>query len=166
MRQGHYLTHAHSRTPYSRGGCKAVYQAPALHNTCRSFWLGTAQQFYNDMGGEGGSRVKILRTFPAKASPLGASSTQHMWELLAGNRTAVLHDMRGEGGSWVWCMCAPYFNLSFENNELNCSLHKEFEMTTLQRKCFEILKVVFCPKLPTCQFWVKFSGLICKLKIP
>ena len=55
-----------------------------------------------------------LRTFPAKASPLGASSTQHMWELLAGNRTAVLHDMRGEGGSWVWCLCAPYFNLSFE----------------------------------------------------
>ena len=31
------------------------------------------------------------------------------------------HDMRGEGGSSVWCMCAPCFNLSFENIELNCS---------------------------------------------
>ena len=30
-------------------------------------------------------------------------------------------DMRGERGSWVWCMCAPCFNLSFENSELNCS---------------------------------------------
>ena len=31
------------------------------------------------------------------------------------------HDMRGEGGSWFWCMCAPFFNLSFENSKLNCS---------------------------------------------
>ena len=31
------------------------------------------------------------------------------------------HDMRGEGRSWVWCMCAPCFNLSFENSKLNCS---------------------------------------------
>ena len=28
--------------------------------------------------------------FPAEASPLSASSTQHIWEMLAGNRTAVL----------------------------------------------------------------------------
>ena len=113
-----------SKTPYCRGGCKAVYQAPAPHNTCRSFWLGTAQQFYHDMRGEGGSRAKMLRPFPAKTTPLGARSTQHMWKLLAGNRTAVLHDRRGEGGSQVWCVRAPCFNLSFKNSELNCSLHK------------------------------------------
>ena len=46
-----------SKTPYCRGECKAVYQAPAPHNTCRSCWLGTAQQFYHGMRGEGGSRV-------------------------------------------------------------------------------------------------------------
>ena len=44
-------------TPYCRGDCKAVYQAPAPHNTCESCWLGTAQQFYHNMHGEGGSRV-------------------------------------------------------------------------------------------------------------
>ena len=78
---------------------------------------------------------KITIKLPNTA-PLGASSTQHKWELLAGNGTAVLHGMRGEGGSWVWCMCAPCFNLSFENSDLNCSLPKEFEIPTLQRKIF------------------------------
>ena len=34
-----------------------VCQAPTPHNTCGSCWLGTAQQFYHDMRGEGGSRV-------------------------------------------------------------------------------------------------------------
>ena len=46
-----------SKTPYCRRECKAVYEAPAPHDTCRSCWLGTAQQFYHDMRGEGGSRV-------------------------------------------------------------------------------------------------------------
>ena len=50
------------------------------------------------------------------------------------------------------CICAPCFNLSFENSDLNCSLHKEFEIPTLQRTFFEILMVVFCPKLLTSQF--------------
>ena len=42
---------------YCWGECKAVYQAPAPHKTCGSCWLGTAQQFYHDVCGEGGSRV-------------------------------------------------------------------------------------------------------------
>ena len=46
-----------SKTPYCRGECKAVYQAPAPHNTCGSCCLGTAQQFYQDMHGERKSRV-------------------------------------------------------------------------------------------------------------
>ena len=45
------------KTPYRRGECKAVYKVPAPHNTCGSCWLGTAQQFYHDMRGEGGSQV-------------------------------------------------------------------------------------------------------------
>ena len=49
----------HLKNPwaYCRSECKAVYQASAPHNTCGSCWLGTAQQFYHDMRGEGGSRV-------------------------------------------------------------------------------------------------------------
>ena len=46
-----------SKTLYCRGECKAVYQAPATHNTFGSCWLGTAQQFYHDMRRGGGSRV-------------------------------------------------------------------------------------------------------------
>ena len=79
--RGQYLMHAHShitqavaggkavavgvmnrenpclQNPYRRGECKAVYQVLAPHNTCGSCWLGTVQQFYHDMRGEGGSRV-------------------------------------------------------------------------------------------------------------
>ena len=110
-----------SKTPYCPSECKAVYQAPAPHNTCGSCWLGTAPQFS--------------------------------------------HEMCGEDGSWVWCMCAPNFNLSFENSDLNCSLHKEFEISTLHSKFFEILKFVFLSEVAHKSFWVKFSGLISKLKI-
>ena len=46
-----------SKTLYCRGECKAVYRAPATHNTFGSCWLGTAQQFYHDIRGEGRSRV-------------------------------------------------------------------------------------------------------------
>ena len=45
------------KNPYCGGECKAVYQAPALHDTSWSCWLGTAQQFHHDMHGEGGSRI-------------------------------------------------------------------------------------------------------------
>ena len=45
------------KNPYCGGECKAVYQAPALHDTSGSCWLGTAQQFHHDMRGEGGSRI-------------------------------------------------------------------------------------------------------------
>ena len=93
-----------------------------------------------------------------------------MWQLLAGNRVAVLpreveKETRGEDGSRVWCMCTPCFNLSFENSDLNCSLHKEFEISTLHSKFFEILKFVFLSEVAHKSFWVKFSGLISKLKI-
>jgi len=44
-------------TIYCRGECKAVYQAPAPHNTCGNCWLGAAQQSCHNMRREGGSRV-------------------------------------------------------------------------------------------------------------
>ena len=75
------------------------------------------------------------------------------------------HEMWGEGGSWVWCMRAPCFNLSFENSDLNCSLHREFEISTLHSKFFEILMFVFLSKDAHKSFCVKFSGLMNKRKI-
>ena len=48
-----------------------------------------------------------------------AISTQHMWELLVGNRAAVLpRDARGRQIMGLVYLC-------FENSDLNCSLHKK-----------------------------------------
>ena len=48
------------------------------------------------------------------SATLSASSTQHMWELVAGNRTA--HGMRWEGGSALIAdRCACKFGLVFES---------------------------------------------------
>ena len=40
------------KTPYCRGECKAVYQAPAPHNIFGNCWLGTAPQFSHEMRGD------------------------------------------------------------------------------------------------------------------
>ena len=44
-------------------------------------------------------------------------------------------------------------------------LHKEFEIPTLYNKFFEILKFVVLSEVQHISFWVKFSGLISKLRI-
>ena len=44
-------------------------------------------------------------------------------------------------------------------------LLKEFEIPTLRSEFFEILKFVFLSEVAHKSFWVKFSGLISKLKI-
>ena len=72
------------------------------------------------------------------------------------------HDMRREGGSWVWCICAPCFNLSFENSVL---LHKEFEIPTERSTFFEVLKFVLLSEVADKSFCVKFSALVSKFKI-
>ena len=101
-----------------------------------------------------------------QSTPLSASSTQHTWELLAGDRTAVLpRHARGR----------RIISLSFENTELNCSTAKRIEISTLHSKFLEILKFVFLFEVAHMQepimgswqtsFWVKFSGLISQLKI-
>ena len=52
----------------------------------RPYWGSTAWHGHRSVTRE----TCVKRPFPAKVSPLSASSTQHMWELLAGNRTAAL----------------------------------------------------------------------------
>ena len=42
-----------------------------------------------------------------QSTPVSASSTQHMWELLAGNCTALLAQHAREGGSGVTLICVP-----------------------------------------------------------
>ena len=44
-------------------------------------------------------------------------------------------------------------------------LDKEFEIPTLYRKFFEILKFVVLSEVERISFWVKFIGLISKLRI-
>ena len=44
-------------------------------------------------------------------------------------------------------------------------LHKEFEIPTLHSKFFEILKFVVLSEVEHISFWVKFGGLISKLRI-
>ena len=125
-RPGQYLSYAHS----------LFTRAVAATDTCFAL---THQQgkAVGLMNGENPRLKNLLLLRRVRSCLPSASSTQRMWELLAGNRTSVLHntcgncwlgalrqfshDIRGEGGSWVCCMCAPCFNLSFENSELNCS---------------------------------------------
>ena len=106
-RPSHYLTHAHSH----------ITQAGSHRQRFRSYWGSTAWHGHRSVTGE----TCVKRPFPAEVSPLSASSTPHMWSCWLGTAQQLYHNMSGEGRSRVWCMCAPYFNLSFENSELNCS---------------------------------------------
>ena len=76
-RPSHYLTHAHSH----------ITRAVAAMDS------GFAHTRANQHGiavGQWPGKNRVQRPFPAEASPLSASSTQHLWELLTGNRTATL----------------------------------------------------------------------------
>ena len=118
------------KNPLLSSECKAVYQAPAPHNTCStttcagkvdqelpvnqskghaytnprpSHYLTHAHihitravaamdsRFSHGIAvGHWLRKTRVQRPFPAEASPLSASFTQHMWKLLTGNRTAAL----------------------------------------------------------------------------
>ena len=54
-----------------------------------------------------------LHTGRVQSITLSARSTQHMWELLAGNRTAVLPRRAQGRRSMDWCMCVPCFKFVF-----------------------------------------------------
>ena len=75
-RPSHYLTHAHSH----------ITQAGSHGQWFRPYWGSTAWHGHWSVTRE----TRAKRPFPAEVSPLSASSTQHMWELLAGTRTAAL----------------------------------------------------------------------------
>ena len=72
---GHYLTHAHSHYHEGSGSHGQLF---------RPYWGSSAwhSRLFSDWG-----KPVYQKPFPAEASPLSASSTQHMWELLAGNHT-------------------------------------------------------------------------------
>ena len=72
----HYLTHVH----------RHITQAGSHGQWFRPYWGSTAWHGHWSVTRE----TCAKRPFPAEVSPLSASSTQHMWELLAGTRTAAL----------------------------------------------------------------------------
>ena len=76
-RPSRYLMHAHSHIMLVQGSHGQRF--------C-SYWGSTAWHGHRSVTGD----TCVQRPFTAAASPLSASSTQHMWELLAGNRTAAI----------------------------------------------------------------------------
>ena len=96
-RPGHYLTHAHSH----------ITRTVADIYSC--FALTGAHQHGIAVGQRPGIIV-CKRPFPAEARPLSArlpaphNTCGSCW---LGTERQFSHDMRGEGWSWVWCMCAP-----------------------------------------------------------
>ena len=73
----HYLTHVHSH----------ITLADSHGQWFRPYWGSTAWHGHWSVTGEHVYKDPLLQS---PLSPLSASSTQHMWELLAGNRTAAL----------------------------------------------------------------------------
>ena len=101
-RPGHYLTHARSH----------ITRAVAARDSC--FALTSAHRY----GIAVGQRPRKTLSCRGESFKCQLHTTGSWW---LGTARQFSHDMRGEGGSWVWCMFAPCFNLSFENSELNCS---------------------------------------------
>ena len=75
-RPSHYLMHVHSH----------IMQVGSHGQRFRPYWGSTAWHGHRSVTRE----TCVQRPFTAAASSLNASSTQHMWQLLAGNRTAAL----------------------------------------------------------------------------
>ena len=72
----HYLKHVHSH----------ITRVGSHRQWFRPYWGSTAWHGHRSVTEE----TCVQRPFTAEVSPLSASSTQHMWKLLAGNRTAAL----------------------------------------------------------------------------
>ena len=92
-RPSHYLMHAHSH----------ITQAGSHGQQFCPYWRSTAWQYgHRSVTG----KTCVQTPFTAEASPLSASSTQHMWELLAGNHTAALpQHVRGRQITGLVYMC-------------------------------------------------------------
>ena len=92
-RPSHYLTHAHSH----------ITQAGSQGQQFRPYWGSTAWHGHWSVTRE----TCAKRPFPAEVSPLSASSTQHMWELLAGTRTAALPQHARGKADHGFGVCVP-----------------------------------------------------------
>ena len=101
---------------------------------------------------------KAVYQVPAQHNTCGSS--------LLGTAELFSHDLRGEGGSWVWCMCAPCFKFVFWKQWTKLfycikNLKSPLDIAIF----FEILKLAFLSGVAHKSFCVKFSGLIRNLKI-
>ena len=108
--------HIHLRTAWLLPhACVQPYHAGSGSHgqLCRRYWDSSA---WHSCGSETGENPSIKNPFLPVPAP--HNTCGRCWLETA---QQFSHDMRGEGGSWVWCKCAPCFNLSFENSELNCS---------------------------------------------
>ena len=86
LKQG---THIHQPTAWSlpHTCARHITRAVAHEQLFRPYWGSSAWHSRRSVTGQ---KPYVKETDPVEASPLPASSTQHMCELLAGNRTAVL----------------------------------------------------------------------------
>ena len=98
----HQPTHAHIY----------IARAVAVTDSCLAF-IGAHQHgiAVGLMNEENPCLKEPLLQNSVQSTPYSASSTQHMWELLAGNRTAVLPPHTRGRRIIDWCMCAPCFKI-------------------------------------------------------
>ena len=144
MTAGQYLTHAHSH----------ITQAVAAMDGCFTL-IGAHQQgkAIRSMNRENPRLKDPLLPRRVQSTPLSASSTQHMWELLTGNRTAVLQ--RNAPGRRIMglCMCAPCFKFVFwkQWTKLFYCI-KDMKSPLYIVNFLRYWSLCFCPKLCTCHF--------------
>ena len=89
-RPGQYLTHAHSHFTRAVAATDSCFALIGAHQR------GKAVRLKN---GENSRLKNVLLPRRVQSSLPSASSTQRMWELLAGNRTAVLQ--QHARGRWI-----------------------------------------------------------------
>ena len=103
-RPDHYLTHAH----------RHITRAVAHEQLFRPYWGSSAWHSRRSVTGQ----KPYIKEWRVLYLPAPHNTCGSCW---LGTARQFSHDMRRQGGSWDWCMCAPYFNLLFENSELHCS---------------------------------------------
>ena len=86
LKQG---AHIHQPMAITSRICTAISRRQGQPWTAVSplaYWGSSAWHSHQSVTG----KTRVWRPFPAEVSPSSASSTQHMWELLAGNHMTVL----------------------------------------------------------------------------
>ena len=139
----HYLTHAHSH----------ITLVGSHEQRFCPHWGSTAWHGHRSVTG----KTCVQRPFTAEVSPLQCKcqfhTTQSCGSCWLGTTLQLYHNMCGEGGSQIWCMCARCFNLSLENSELNCStIIKNLKSRLYAANFSRYWSLCFCPKLQTSHF--------------